>query len=82
MNNNMMNVDPAINSLNYLLQFGQNPQQILQNVIAQNPQLQQVFSQIGSRGLTPKNCVMYICQQKGINLQNMINFMQSRGFKM
>lgn len=75
-NNNYMN------NLNMLMQMGQNPQQIVQNVIARNPQLQQVFSQIGSNGITAKSLVMQIAQQRGIDLNQMINFIQQRSIKM
>lgn len=71
-----------INNLNMLMQMGQNPQQIVQNVIARNPQLQQVFSQIGSNGITAKSLVMQIAQQRGIDLNQMINFIQQRSIKM
>ena len=76
-----MNNNNYINNLNQLLMMGQNPQQIIQNAIAQNPQLQQVFSQIGS-GVNAKTLVMQIVQQRGIDLNSMISFMQQRGIKM
>ena len=71
-----------INNLNQLMMMGQNPQQIIQNAIAQNPQLQQVFSQIGSNGMTAKSMVMQIAQQRGINLNPIIAYMQQRGMKL
>lgn len=76
-----MNNNNYINNLNQLLMMGQNPQQIIQNAIAQNPQLQQVFSQMGS-GVNAKTLVMQIAQQRGIDLNSMISFMQQRGIKM
>lgn len=76
-----MNNNNYINNLNQLLMMGQNPQQIIQNAIAQNPQLQQVFSQMGG-GTNAKTLVMQIAQQRGIDLNSMIYLLQQRGIKM
>ena len=77
-----MNNNNYMNNLNQLLAMGQNPQQIIQNAIASNPQLQQVFSQIGSNGITAKTMVMHIAQQQGIDVNQMIQFLQQKGIKM
>lgn len=76
-----MNNNNYINNLNQLLSMGNNPQQIIQNAIAQNPQLQQTFSQIKAGG-NMKAVVMQIAQQRGIDLNQMIQFLQSKGIKM
>ena len=76
-----MNNNNYMNNLNQLLSMGNNPQQIVQNAIAQNPQLQQLFSQIGS-GVNAKTLVMQIAQQRGIDINQMIQFLQSKGVKM
>ena len=76
-----MNNNNYMNNLNQLLSMGNNPQQIVQNAIAQNPQLQQLFSQIGS-GVNAKTFVMQVAQQRGIDINQMIQFLQSKGIKM
>lgn len=76
-----MNNNNYINNLNQLLSMGNNPQQIVQNAIAQNPQLQQLFSQIGG-GINAKTLVMQIAQQRGIDINQMIQFLQSKGIRM
>ena len=76
-----MNNNNYINNLNQLLSMGNNPQQIVQNAIAQNPQLQQLFSQIGG-GVNAKTLVMQIAQQRGIDLNQMIQFLQNKGIRM
>ena len=75
-----MNNNNYINNLNQLLMMGQNPQQIIQNAIAQNPQLQQVFSQMGG-GINAKALVMQIAQQRGIDLNPMLQVFSQRGIK-
>lgn len=85
MNNKQMyqnNNNPFMNNLMQLLGLGTTPQQIIQNAIAQNPQLQQTFSQITGNGANPKQLCYQIAQQKGIDINQMINFLNQRGFKM
>ena len=76
-----MNNNNYMNNLNQLLSMGNNPQQIIQNAIAQNPQLQQAFSQINSSG-NIKSLVLQIAQQRGIDVNQMIKFVQSKGIRM
>ena len=75
-------MNPLINNLMYLMSMGQNPQQIMQNAIAQNPQLQQTFSQIGNSKMSTKDIVMQIANKRGIDINQMINFMNQRGIRM
>lgn len=77
-----MNNNNYINNLNQLLSMGQNPQQIVQNAIAYNPQLQQVFSQFGNGRMSPKEMVLQIASQRGIDINAMINVLQQKGIKM
>ena len=77
-----MNNNNYMNNLNQLLAMGQNPQQIIQNAIARNLQLQQVFSQIGGNGMTAKAMVIQIAQQQGIDVNQMLQFLQQKGIKM
>lgn len=76
-----MNNNSYLDNLNQLLMMGQNPQQIIQNAIAQNPQLQQVFSQIGG-GVNARTLVMQIAQQRGIDLNPMLQVFSQRGIKL
>jgi hypothetical protein len=75
-----MNNNQYINNLNQLLSMGNNPQQIIQNAIASNPQLQQVFSQYGNTNT--KALVLQLAQQRGIDVNQMIQFLQQKGIKM
>lgn len=70
-----------INNFNQLMMMGQNPQQIIQTVINQNPQLQQVFNQLGPN-MSAKNMVLQIAQQRGINLNPILAYIQQRGMKL
>ena len=76
-----MNNNQYINNLNQLLSMGNNPQQIIQNAIARNPQLQQTFSQFSGGG-NMKALVLQLAQQRGIDVNQMIQFLQQKGIKM
>ena len=75
----MNNNNNVMNNLNMLLNMGQNPQQIVQNAIARNPQLQQTFSQYGGN---LKGVVMQLAQQQGIDINQLINYIQNKGIRM
>lgn len=77
-----MNNNNYMNNLMQLLNMGVNPQQIVQNAIANNPQLQQIFSQMNGKNLSTKDVVMQLAQKRGIDLNPMINVLQQKGFKM
>ena len=70
-----------IDNINMLMQMGINPQQIIQTVVGQNPQLQQVFSQLGPNMSAKQMCIQ-IAQQRGIDLNPIISYMQQRGMKL
>lgn len=77
-----MNNNNYMNNLMQLLNMGVNPQQIVQNAIARDPQLQQIFSQMNGKNLSTKDVVMQLAQKRGIDLNPMINVLQQKGFKM
>lgn len=76
MNNNVLNV------FNQLISGGNNPQQIVQTILMQNPQYQMIFNQIQSSGLSLKDYVMQYARQNNINIQPMINILNQKGYKL
>ena len=65
-----------------MLQAGNNPQQYMQTMIKQNPQLNAVFNQMKQSGLSAKDFTMQFAKQNNINLQPFIDIMKQRGMKM
>lgn len=84
MNNNNFNYNNNnyINNLNTLLSMGNSPQQIIQNAIAKDNQLQQLFSQIGNNKISTKDLVFQIARQRGVDINPMIQFLNSKGIRM
>lgn len=76
MNNNVLNI------FNQLISGGQNPQQIINNILMQNPQYKMIFNQIQSSGLSMKDYVLQYARQNQIDIQPMINLMQQKGYKL
>lgn len=61
---------------------GVNPQQIMQSVIQQNPQVQILLNQASQSGMTPQQYAMQYAKQNNINIQPLINMFQQRGIKL
>lgn len=63
-----------------MLSMGNNPQQIEQMILQQNPQLQVISNQMKQSGMSPLDFVMQYARQNNIN-PNLINQManQMRG---
>ena len=67
--------------LTQMLSMGNNPQQILQSMANQNPQVNALINQMHQSGLTPKQFVMQYAKQNNIDIQPYINAMNQRGIK-
>ena len=71
-----------MNMLMQMLSMGNNPQQIIQSIIAQNPQVQAVFNQMQQSGMTPQQYAMQYAKQNNINIQPLVNMMNQRGIRL
>ena len=75
MNNNIAN------SVIQIITNGQNPNQVLQQMIQQNPQAQILFNQMQQSGMSIKDFTLQYARQNNINLEQMINVLSQRGIK-
>lgn len=71
-----------MNMLMQMLSMGSNPQQIIQNIVAQNPQVQAVLNQMQQSGMTPQQYAMQYAKQNNINIQPFLNVMNQRGIRL
>lgn len=76
MNNNLMSV------VLQMLGNGQNPNQIIQNAISQNPQVNAIFNQMRSSGMSMKDFTLQFAKQNNVNLQPVIAMLNQRGYKL
>ena len=64
-----------------MLLSGQNPNQIMQNILRQNPQAQVILNQMQQSGMTPQQYAEQLARQNNINLNPIINMIRQRGMK-
>lgn len=79
--NNGYDVNQALQSLFQMKNAGRNPQQILQMMIQQNPQMQQQLAMLKnmSQGKSAQEFFSQLAKQNGVNEQNMAQLMQMFG---
>ena len=71
-----------LNNLMQLISGGMNPQQIIQSLSNQNPQIQVILNQARQSGMTPQQYAMQFAKQNNINIQPLINLLNNRGIKL
>ena len=76
-----MNTNP-MQLLIQMMGLGNNPQEIIQNLVRQNPNYQFILNQMHTSGMSDKAFVMHYAKKNNINLQPMINFLQQKGIKL
>lgn len=70
-----------INMITQIMMNGQNPNQIVQQMLQQNPQAQVLFNQMQQSGMSMKDFTMQYARQNNINLQPIISTLNQRGIK-
>lgn len=71
------------NMMNMLMQImnGGNPQQMVQGVLQRNPQINAILQQQKQSGLSMEQYVKQLAQQRGVDIQPMVNNLRQRGMK-
>lgn len=69
--------------LSQMLMGGVKPEQIIQNLVKQNPQAQVLINQMQQSGMTPQQFVQQYAKQNNIDLNNnvVMNMMKNKGIK-
>ena len=62
-----------------MLRGAQNPQQMFQNMLQQNPQISSALSQIqnSTQGANPRDVAMQLARQRGMSEQEVMNMFNS-----
>ena len=63
----------VIQKIIQMAKSGNNPQQLLNSLAGQNPQLNQVMQLVNSGKMTPKQIFMTMANQQGINPNDIIS---------
>ena len=79
--NNGYDVNQALQNVFQMRNAGRNPQQIIQMLMQQNPQLQQQIAMLQNmaKGKSPKEFFSQLARQNGVNEQNMAQLMHMFG---
>lgn len=75
-NSALQNNIKQVKQLMDVVRGANNPQQLLVNMMGQNPQLKQVMTMIQQSGKSPKELFYYLAQQKGINPDEILKQLQ------
>lgn len=75
----MNNID--MNSLMALMNGANNPEQMVQGMIKNNPSMNAVFQQVQQSGMSMKDFTLNYAKQNGIDMQPFLNMMSQKGIK-
>lgn len=76
MNNNIANL------VMQMMSNGQDPNQIVQQIISKNPQAQVLFNQMKQSGMSTKDFTLQYAKQNNINIEPIINILSQKGIKL
>lgn len=76
MNGNML---PMIMQM---LSSGNNPNQLVQQLMQNNPQMNSIANQMRNSGMPPKDFLMQYAQQNGKNIQPLLDMLSKRGINL
>ena len=71
------------NAMQFLMQMlssGGNPQQVIQNMMQNNPQMNAVLNQVKQSGMSMEQYARQYAKQNNINIDQMLNTLKKRGF--
>ena len=74
-------MNAIINNILQMLSINQNPNQIIQQMISQNPQAQILFNQMQQSGMSVKDFTLQYAKQNNINIQPILNTLSQKGVK-
>lgn len=70
------------NIINFILQSAGNPQQAIQQMIAQNPNAQILMNQMQQSGMSMRDFTLQYAKQNNINLQPILQQLNQHGIKL
>lgn len=75
-NNGMSAQIQSVKRMANMLKGKSNPQQMLQMVAQQNPQMSQIMNMVNGSGMSPKQMFMNMAQQQGIDPNSIVNMLK------
>lgn len=72
----------VVNMIMQVMSNCQNPNDVVQQVLAKNPQAQILFNQMQQSGMSMKDFTLQYAKQNNINIQPILNTLSQRGIKL
>ena len=76
MNNNIVNL------IMQMMTNGQNPNQVVEQIISKNQEAQVLFNQMKQSGMSVKDFTLQFAKQNNINLEPILNTLSQKGIKL
>lgn len=76
MNNNIVNL------IMQMITNGQNPNQVVEQVINKNQEAQVLFNQMKQSGMSIKDFTLQYARQNNINIEEILNGLSQKGIKL
>ena len=76
MNNNIVNL------IMQMMTNGQNPKQVVEQIISKNQDAQVLFNQMKQSGMSVKDFTLQFAKQNNINLEPILNTLSQKGIKL
>lgn len=76
MNNNIANL------IIQMMTNGQNPNQVIEQIISKNQEAQILFNQMKQSGMSVKDFTLQYARQNNVNIQPILNILSQRGIKL
>lgn len=82
MNNNGNNMNNIVDLIMRIMTNGQNPNQVVEQLISKNPQAQALFNQMKQNNMSIKDFTLQYAKQNNINIETILNSLSQRGIKL
>ena len=71
-----------VNLIMQMMTNGQNPNQVVEQIISKNPQAQILFNQMKQSGMSIKDFTLQLEKQNNINIDQILNTLSQKGIKL
>ena len=82
MNNNGNNMNNIVDLIMRIMTNGQNPKQVVEQRISNNPQARALFTQMKQNNMSIKDFTLQYAKQNNINIETILNTLSQRGIKL
>ena len=82
MNNNGNNMNNVVDLIMRIMTNGQNPNQVVEQLINNNPQARALFTQMKQNNMSIKDFTLQYAKQNNINIEPILNTLSQRGIKL